>query len=164
MVLTKLLDSQVDVANFQFSQKVIAIQSNGAKEYRSLSKFVASIDIKQNLQSPYTPEHNAVGEWVIRTLLEAGCSLLIQAGLPNCLGPCSKVCCIHWELGQTLRNWRDTPEVADWRTSWFKTFLRDWMFRQCTSNSIRRRGWWWSLCRNTPRRCGALHVSRTNET
>lgn len=83
MVLHKLVESQIEIANFQFEKDIITIHSDGAKEYKSLSRNIGAKHLDQNFSCPYTPEHNAVAERVNRTIVEAGRALLIQAELPN---------------------------------------------------------------------------------
>ena len=71
------------MAELQFNKKIKALQTDGAKEYLVLTKYLADHGIKHRISCPHTHEQNGAPERKHRHLTETVLTLLAASCLPS---------------------------------------------------------------------------------
>ena len=71
------------LVELQLNTKIKALQTDGAKEYLALTKYLADRGIQHCISCPHTHEQNGAPERKHRHLTETGLTLLAASSLPS---------------------------------------------------------------------------------
>ena len=70
------------MAELQLGTKLTMFQSDNAKEFTALTKFLNVEGIVHRFSCPYTHQQNGRAEWKHRHIVEIGLTLLVAASMP----------------------------------------------------------------------------------